>query len=112
MTNASHPLLCHRPQQSEQDYAGRGEIRRGPKLTAAKFLYTIDLTAIEKCTRTLAIAMAEIQPSITPNLHRPKAGFTAYAERLNGRAAMVGFLAVIAIEYFTGHGVLSWLGLT
>lgn len=55
--------------------------------------------------------MADIEPSVTPNLQRPKTGFTAYAERLNGRAAMVGFILVIAIEYFTGHGVLSWLGL-
>jgi hypothetical protein len=56
--------------------------------------------------------MADIEPSVSPNLQRPKAGFTAYAERLNGRAAMVGFILVIAIEYFTGHGVLAWLGLT
>lgn len=55
--------------------------------------------------------MAEIQPSVTPNLQRPHRGFTTYAERLNGRAAMVGFVAVLAIEYFTGKGFLSWLGL-
>jgi hypothetical protein len=60
---------------------------------------------------TFAIAMADIEPSISPNLQRPKAGFTAYAERLNGRAAMVGFVLVIAIEYLTGQGILSWLGL-
>jgi hypothetical protein len=28
--------------------------------------------------------MADIEPSVSPNLQRPKAGFTAYAERLNG----------------------------
>ena len=50
------------------------------------------------------------QPTETPKLEDPKFGFNDYAERLNGRAAMVGFLLVLAIEYFTGQGLLSWLG--
>lgn len=56
--------------------------------------------------------MTSIQPTQVPKVDRPKTGFTDYAERLNGRAAMVGFVALIAIEYFTGRGLLSWLGLT
>ena len=55
--------------------------------------------------------MTNLEPSIKPNIQRPKAGFTSYAERLNGRAAMVGFVAVVVIEYLTGQGFLSWLGL-
>lgn len=55
--------------------------------------------------------MADLEPTAVPDIKRPKAGFTAYAERLNGRAAMVGFILAIAIEYFTGKGVLTWLGL-
>ncbi|MEM6591278.1 MAG: chlorophyll a/b-binding protein [Cyanobacteria bacterium P01_H01_bin.119] len=55
--------------------------------------------------------MAEPKPSVTPNTERPKTGFNDYAERLNGRAAMVGFVAVIVIELITGKGILSWLGL-
>lgn len=55
--------------------------------------------------------MTNLEPSVKPHIHRPKAGFTSYAERLNGRAAMVGFVAVIAIEYLTGKGLLTWLGL-
>ncbi|WP_088892616.1 chlorophyll a/b-binding protein [Leptolyngbya ohadii] len=51
------------------------------------------------------------QSTITPNLPEPKFGFNGYAERLNGRAAMIGFVATIAIEYLTGQGLLSWLGL-
>jgi hypothetical protein len=51
------------------------------------------------------------QPSVTPKLESPKFGFNDYAERLNGRAAMVGFVAILAIEYLTGQGILSWLGL-
>lgn len=51
------------------------------------------------------------QPSQTPKLEEPKFGFNDYAERLNGRAAMIGFVLILVIEYFTGQGLLSWLGL-
>jgi len=55
--------------------------------------------------------MTEPQPTTTPKLEDPKFGFNDYAERLNGRAAMIGFIVTVAIEYFTGQGLLSWLGL-
>jgi hypothetical protein len=51
------------------------------------------------------------EPSQSPKLAEPKFGFNDYAERLNGRAAMVGFILTLAIEYLTGQGLLSWLGL-
>lgn len=51
------------------------------------------------------------QPTVTPRLAEPKFGFNDYAERLNGRAAMVGFVITLVIEYVTGQGLLSWLGL-
>jgi hypothetical protein len=55
--------------------------------------------------------MTEPQPTQTPKLEEPKFGFNDYAERLNGRAAMIGFVLAVAIEYFTGKGLLAWLGL-
>lgn len=54
--------------------------------------------------------MTQSQPTVTPKLEAPKFGFNDYAERLNGRAAMVGFVLALAIEYFTGQSLLSWLG--
>jgi len=51
------------------------------------------------------------QPSVVPALDVPKFGFNDYAERLNGRAAMVGFVLTLIIEYVTGQGLLTWLGL-
>jgi hypothetical protein len=30
---------------------------------------------------------------------------------LNGRAAMSGFILTVIIEYSTGQGLLTWLGL-
>ncbi|MGB3613123.1 MAG: chlorophyll a/b-binding protein [Elainellaceae cyanobacterium] len=40
-----------------------------------------------------------------------KFGFTSFAERWNGRLAMLGFVAAIAVEYATGQGILEQLGL-
>ncbi len=50
------------------------------------------------------------QPSVTPNTQEPKCGFNKYAERLNGRAAMIGFVALLLMELLTGKGLLAWLG--
>ena len=55
--------------------------------------------------------MTNPEPSQTPKLEDPKFGFNDYAERLNGRAAMVGFTLLLLIEYITGKGLLAWLGL-
>lgn len=55
--------------------------------------------------------MTQTQPTVVPKLEEPKVGFSGYAERLNGRAAMIGFIAAIVVEYITGQGVLTWLGL-
>ncbi|MBD1822170.1 hypothetical protein H6F51_06635 [Cyanobacteria bacterium FACHB-DQ100] len=55
--------------------------------------------------------MTQIQPTTTPKLENPKFGFNDYAERLNGRAAMIGFVATLIVEYVTGQGLLTWLGL-
>lgn len=40
-----------------------------------------------------------------------KVGFTRFAEILNGRLAMIGFIAAIAVELMTGKGILAQLGL-
>ena len=50
------------------------------------------------------------EPVMVPNLEDPRFGFNRYAERLNGRAAMVGFVLAIVIELLSHQGVLTWLG--
>jgi hypothetical protein len=50
-------------------------------------------------------------PTSVPKLDEPKFGFSTYAEQLNGRAAMMGFIIALAIEASTGQGALTWLGL-
>jgi hypothetical protein len=52
------------------------------------------------------------EPTQIPQVTEPKFGFNSFAERLNGRAAMIGFVATLAIEYFSGQGLLSWLGIS
>ncbi len=67
--------------------------------------------SIVNSTNPKCIMSDNLQPSQTPKQQDPKFGFNNYAEKLNGRAAMVGFLLLLVIEYFTGQGVLAWLGL-
>jgi hypothetical protein len=38
-------------------------------------------------------------------------GFTPFAEQLNGRLAMIGFVLTLLIELNTGQSLLHWLGL-
>jgi hypothetical protein len=40
-----------------------------------------------------------------------KFGFTPSAENLNGRLAMIGFIAAVITELVTGQGVVHFLGL-
>jgi hypothetical protein len=41
----------------------------------------------------------------------PAFGWSAYAERVNGRFAMLGFAAVLLIEALSGDSFLYWAGL-
>jgi hypothetical protein len=47
----------------------------------------------------------------TKNQDDAKFGFTPSAENLNGRMAMIGFVAAVITELVTGQGVLHFLGL-
>lgn len=39
----------------------------------------------------------------------PRTGFTSYAEVLNGRLAMLGFLSLLALEAISGQGLIGLL---
>ncbi len=41
----------------------------------------------------------------------PAFGWSGYAERVNGRFAMVGFTAILMIEAISGDTFLHWAGL-
>ncbi|WP_310482658.1 hypothetical protein [Chamaesiphon sp. VAR_48_metabat_403] len=55
--------------------------------------------------------MVKVQPSVQPKLVVTRFGFNRFAEQLNGRAAMIGFAALLLIEYVTGQNPLAWMGL-
>jgi Chlorophyll A-B binding protein len=46
-----------------------------------------------------------------PEPSEPAFGWTSYAEQVNGRFAMVGFVFLIVLEFFTKQDLFSWLGL-
>ncbi|MBF2088677.1 MAG: high light inducible protein [Synechococcales cyanobacterium K44_A2020_017] len=37
-----------------------------------------------------------------------RTGFTPYAELLNGRLAMIGFVSMLLFEAFAGQGLVTW----
>jgi hypothetical protein len=45
------------------------------------------------------------------NQPEPTFGWTPYAEQINGRFAMIGFVGLLLLEVITDQGLLSWLGL-
>ncbi len=45
------------------------------------------------------------------NQPEPAFGWTAYAEQINGRFAMLGFVALLLLEVLTQQDLLTWLGL-
>ena len=49
-----------------------------------------------------------IKPDIIPKRKQPRYGFHIYNERLNGRIAMIGFIALILTEFLLKHGLLLW----
>lgn len=52
----------------------------------------------------------ENQTPESPNQPEPGFGWTAYAEQMNGRIAMIGILALILLELFTKQDLITWLG--
>jgi hypothetical protein len=46
-----------------------------------------------------------------PYQPEPAFGWTPYAELINGRFAMIGFVALIVLEFFTRQDLITWLGL-
>jgi hypothetical protein len=54
------------------------------------------------------------QPETTPEIIEPQSapqfGWNDYAELINGRFAMIGFVALIMLEALTRQDFFSWLG--
>lgn len=51
------------------------------------------------------------QPSAPPSPDTPGFGWTRYSEQINGRFAMIGFIALLVLEALTNQDIFTWLGL-
>ena len=60
-------------------------------------------------SETLANASVPTTSATTTDV--PAFGWSGYAERVNGRFAMVGFAAVLLTEALSGDTFLHWAGL-
>ena len=49
-----------------------------------------------------------LEPTEIPTRRLPRYGFHTHTERLNGRLARLGFIALMAVEIKLGHGLLIW----
>ena len=56
----------------------------------------------------LKLVACMLEPTTIPIRRLPRYGFHTHTERLNGRVAMLGFIALLAVEIKLGHGLLIW----
>jgi hypothetical protein len=63
------------------------------------------VAAIDSATTGSSPATSATTPDV------PAFGWSTYAERVNGRFAMVGFVAVLLVESISGDTFLRWAGL-
>ena len=47
-----------------------------------------------------------LEPKIIPKRKLPTYGFHNHTENMNGRWALIGFIALVILEIKLGHGVL------
>ena len=55
-------------------------------------------------------AIKDLRPSATTT-DIPEFGWSGYAERMNGRFAMIGLMAVILVEAISKISFLEWAGI-
>jgi hypothetical protein len=53
----------------------------------------------------------ELESNIPTPPVEPSFGWNLYAEQVNGRFAMVGFVLLLILELVTGQDLFTWLGL-
>ncbi|MEB3270065.1 MAG: high light inducible protein [Synechococcus sp.] len=58
-------------------------------------------------TRRPGAALTELGTPI-PRRRIPRWGFHSHNEQLHGRIAMLGFIALLFVEWKLGHGILIW----
>ena len=59
----------------------------------------------------MASSSTKVIPAVNADRNQWRWGFTPQAEIWNGRFAMLGFVAALLTEYFSGQGVLHFYNL-
>lgn len=62
------------------------------------------IAATEESSQESSTIEAGIEPE-------PAFGWNAYAERVNGRFAMIGIVVLLVMEFFTHQDFFTWVGL-
>lgn len=52
-----------------------------------------------------------VSPVTSPDPEQPAFGWTTYSEKINGRFAMIGFVLLLVLEWFTHQDFFTWMGL-
>jgi succinate dehydrogenase / fumarate reductase, iron-sulfur subunit len=81
------------------------------KSTQQRTLLTKGLSAVAQVPQTPNPSNTPELPSLSVNEAEPKLGWSPYAEKINGRFAMIGFVILLILEVFTHQTFLDWLGL-
>lgn len=50
------------------------------------------------------------KPESQETENQPSFGWTPYAELINGRFAMIGFVALLILQFVTRQDFFTWLG--
>ena len=61
--------------------------------------------------QNLAESSPNSSPPKSPKKPEPAFGWNTYAEQINGRFAMIGFVLLLLIEFVTHQDFFTWLGL-
>jgi hypothetical protein len=64
--------------------------------------------ATEESTSLSQESVSQETDEIAP---QPAFGWTSYAEIINGRFAMIGFVALLILELITRQDFFTWIGL-
>ena len=62
--------------------------------------------------RALPLPAGVSAPKRLPQAPEPRFGFVNWAEKINGRAAMIGFIGTLLFEAIARKGVLELIGVT
>lgn len=83
---------------------------RGPKLRRQRIVRV--RAEDEEAEIVITPPEGVTQPKKIPEIPAPMFGFVEYAERINSRVAMIGFVGILIVEFFANRGILQLAGIS